>query len=231
MTQTAEAQTQMLARELLNPMIPPLKSTDTVAKALGWMAEFHLRQLPVVENQEYRGLISEDILFEIETEDTLVASLPITHEDIFVNDQAHFYEVMQLAESHEMELMPVLDARDRFEGVISIKESVMTFARLLTMQNSGGIIVLLMDFRDYSLAEIGRLVEENGAKILSAYTEPDTANPQLMRVTLKINQDDVARIVATLERFEYTIIGRYEAENDETWARERIDSLFKFLEW
>lgn len=231
MTQTAEVQTQMVARELLNPLIPPLKNTDTVEKALGWMSEFHLRQLPVVMEKRYCGLVSEDELYDVEVPEALVGNIPVSYEKVFVNQDAHFYEIMQLAGAHDMELMPVLDEQQQFEGVVSIKDSVMTFARLLTLQNPGGVIILLMESRDYSLSEISRLVEENGAKIMSVYTEPDMANPMLMRVTLKLNRNETNPIVATLERFDYRVVGRYEHQTQEDWTKERIDSLFKFLEW
>ncbi len=227
---TAQIQTQMVARELVNPSIPPLKNADHVGKALDWMAEFQVRQLPVIEDQQFLGIISEDVLLDVATQESLVASLPITHGSVFVHEDAHFYEILRLAESHQLEIMTVLDEEDRFKGLISIRDSVMTFARLMALQNPGGILVLLMNFRDYTLAELARLVEENGAKILSVYTEPDAMNPQLLRVTLKINRNETGRIAATLERFEYRIIGRYEQEVSTDWAQDRLDSFLKYLE-
>ncbi|MGF1532370.1 MAG: CBS domain-containing protein [Bernardetiaceae bacterium] len=230
MMQPAEIQTQMVARELIDPLIPPLKPTDSVGKALGWMSEFHLRQLPVVVGQAYCGIISEDTLYGQHVSEAMLEAIPLQHTEHYVRHDAHFYEVMRLAEEHQMEVMPVLDEGKTFEGVISIKESVMTFVRLLTLQHPGGILVLLMEHRDYTLTQISRLVEENGAKVMSVYTEPDVTYPEMIRVTIKINTPEVGRIAATLERFNYRVVGRYEHESSQPWVQERLDSFFKFLE-
>ena len=53
----------MLAEELISDNIPPLKTSDTGLKALNWMDEFRVSHLPIVNNQEFLGLISDtDIL-------------------------------------------------------------------------------------------------------------------------------------------------------------------------
>ncbi|WP_237717836.1 hypothetical protein [Pontibacter sp. BAB1700] len=45
----------MIAEELINQMIPPLKLYDTVDKALRWMDEFRVNELPVSRNRKYMG--------------------------------------------------------------------------------------------------------------------------------------------------------------------------------
>jgi acetoin utilization protein AcuB len=46
----------MTAKELINPMIPPLKPTDLLQKALDWMDEFKVNMLPVVDKGSFLGL-------------------------------------------------------------------------------------------------------------------------------------------------------------------------------
>ena len=55
----------MIAEELINQMIPPLKLYDTVDKALRWMDEFRVNELPVVSNRRYMGLATEQHLIEL----------------------------------------------------------------------------------------------------------------------------------------------------------------------
>ena len=57
--------------------------------------------------------------------------------------------------------------------------------------------MLSMTFRDYSLSEISRLVEENDAKIISLYvmSAPDTTE---IDVTIKLNVFDLAPISEVL---------------------------------
>ena len=50
------------------------------------------------------------------------------------------------------------------------------------------------------------------------------------KVKLKINQEDLSRIVATLERFGYRVIARYqENRTDANNEKERLDMLMRYL--
>jgi hypothetical protein len=87
-----------------------------------------------------------------------------------------------------------------------------------------------MNHNDYSLAEISRLIEENHAKILSSMVKEDPLDHGKIRLTLKINQLDLSRIVATLERFGYKVIGRYHESTPMGTEKERIDMLLRYLD-
>ena len=94
----------------------------------------------------------------------------------------------------------------------------------------GGILVLSMDLIDYSLAEISRYVEENNAKIISSSMIEDPLDKGKIKLTLKINQVELNRIIATLERFGYRIIGRYNEVKRDTGERDKIDMLLRYLD-
>ena len=93
----------------------------------------------------------------------------------------------------------------------------------------GGILVLSMDLIDYSLAEISRYVEENNAKVISSTMIEDPLDKGKIKLTLKINQMDLSRVVATLERFGYRVIGRYQENRTDTDDKDRIDMLMRYL--
>ena len=48
----------MIARELITNDVPPIRSSETVEKALNWLDEFKVTHLAVVDGVEYQGLIS-----------------------------------------------------------------------------------------------------------------------------------------------------------------------------
>ena len=50
-----------------------------------------------------------------------------------------------------------------------------------------------------------------------------------IKLTIKINQDDLTRIVATLERFAYRVIASYQTTPTEGHDRERLDMLMRYL--
>jgi H2-forming N5,N10-methylenetetrahydromethanopterin dehydrogenase-like enzyme len=127
-------------------------------------------------------------------------------------------------------LVTVLDDSNTFLGVISIKDTVTAFAQSAAVHSPGGIIILSLKQIDYSLAEISRLVESNGAKILSSIVNNDIMDANMIKLTLKINQTDLSAIVATFERFEYNIIAKFEDSEMESSDQERLDILFKYLD-
>ena len=67
----------MLAEDLLNQMVPPLKVTDSTEKAARWLEEFHVGQLPVLDDRLYRGLVTEADLIDQEGSGCLLGTLQL----------------------------------------------------------------------------------------------------------------------------------------------------------
>ncbi|MCS6822637.1 MAG: CBS domain-containing protein [Microscillaceae bacterium] len=220
----------MIAEELINQTIPPLKKTDKVETAIHWMEELRVNQLPVVDKGVYEGLVSEEAIFHHNQLNALVADLAITDKDAFVYANQHFYDVLRVANNHKIQVVPVLDNNNnRFLGVVTVNDTISAISKSTSMQEQGGILVLAIHQRDYSLSEISRLVEENDAKILSTFIAVDEQNPQILRVTVKINKTDLTRIIATLERFGYNIVAKFQPTETQSIDKERLDLLFRYL--
>ncbi|MCS7019688.1 MAG: CBS domain-containing protein [Cytophagales bacterium] len=221
----------MCAKDFINTLVPPLKPSDTVGRALAWMEEFRVHQLPVVENSNYKGMFSETALYDANLPaDTPLANLQPDFTDCFVTEDQHFYDVIRVAESFKVQTVPVLSNEQLFKGVVVLRDTLGALARTFATQNPGGIIVLSMPVYDYSLAQISRLIESNDAKILSSYVETDPHNPNMVKLTLKLSAMETSRIIATLERFGYHVAARFNENEEINIARERLSSLFKFLE-
>lgn len=220
----------LLAEDLLNQMIPPLKATDTTAKAARWLEEFHVGQLPVVDGRHYRGLITENNLADYENPDTQLAELPLGYGNVHVQHDQHFYRVMELAIEQKIQLVPVLDEQKEYAGVVTVSDALAAFGPVPGVAGEGSILVLTMEERDYSLSQISRYIEENNAKILSAHVIADEHDPYRIRLTLRLNTDNLGRITATLERFGYVVSAQFSGTaavgEDE---QERFDALLRYL--
>lgn len=220
----------MLASELINQMIPPLKLTDTTAHALVWMDEFRCNQLPVVHNGAFLGLVSEDLILDQEAEVSLIKELDLECQHCRVDQSAHFYDIIKLASGNDIELVGVVDGRNQFVGVITIKDTISALAQTLAVQSAGAVLIISLKSIDYSLSEISRLVESEGYKIFSSSIKKDDSNADKLKLTIKVNSEDVSRLVATLERFEYKVIAQLQDKNTEESDQERLDVLFKYLD-
>lgn len=219
----------MIALELINHMIPPLKPTDNGHKAMIWMEELRMNQLPVVERGVFRGFITEEIILEDNDNTKSVLDYELEGIQCVVTTDQHFYDVIKAATDHELQMVAVLNANGHFEGVIGLEDTINAFAESTAVQQPGAILVMIMNQRDYSLAEISRLVEGENARILSAAVNSDPKDQSLLRVTLKLNKTEVSHITASLERFGYRIIGRFQEEEIKSNDQERYDLLMRYL--
>jgi len=220
----------MIAAELINHMIPPLKLTDMSDKAVIWMEEFRCNQLPVVDNGKFLGLISEELILELNVPDQPVSAFELKCPGCSVLESQHFYDVVKQASDNNVQLVAVLDEERKYSGVITVQDTITSFAQTAAVQAPGAILVLSMAARDYSLSEISRLVEEEGAKILGSTIREDTNDPQKLKLSLKINRTNLSSIVATLERFEYKIIGRFQEPQMVDNDQERLDIFLRYLD-
>jgi|SRR5690606_25115027 len=220
----------MIARELINHMIPPLKMTDNAKKAITWMEELRLNQLVVIEGGEYKGLINEEVILEDKSYNKLISEYELIGKDCFVYHHQHFYDILKVGTDYGIHVIAVLDDDKKFLGSITIEDTIVAFAQTVAVQSPGGIIVLSMNYLDYSLTEISRHIESNNAKILSSCLKNDPIEPSKVKLTLKINKEDVTHIIATLERFGYKVIARFQEPHIETNEKERLGILMKYLE-
>lgn len=219
----------MIAEELINHMIPPLKVTDDAHKAIVWMEEFRCNHLPVVDEGRLLGFISEEIILESNDIEKSLGDFELTGKECVVSPESHFYDILRIAGENKLQMVAVLDEEQQYAGVITVQDIMASFAQTAAIKMQGSILVLSMDLIDYSMAEISRLVEENKGKIISSTMVEDTMDHGKIKLTLKINQVDLSRIVATLERFSYRVIGRYQEIRKDVDDNGRIDMLLKYL--
>ncbi len=220
----------MIAEDLINHMIPPLKGTDDAHKAIVWMEEFRCNYLPVVDEGNLLGFISEEIILETNDIDREVKNFTLQGQKSFVTMGTHFYDILRVASDNKVQMVAVMDDDNKYAGVITVQDTLASFAQTAAVQMPGSVLVLSMSHVDYSLATISRLIEENNSKVLSSLVKEDPSENTRLRLILKINQTDLSRIVATLERFGYRVIGRYQEVKQEPADKERLDMLFRYLD-
>jgi acetoin utilization protein AcuB len=218
----------MLAKELISASVFPIKITDTCDKALNLMNEFNIGQAPVVDNDTFLGYISTEDLFDVGNKKQKIATLVHNDINIKVKPEQHFFELIRIFEQTDATFLAVIDDEEHYVGVITLKDMVKKLATLSSFKDIGGIITLEIDLKDYSLAEIARLVEYNNAKILSLYINV-TPDINKMEVSIKLNKSDLKNIIATFERYNYTIRASYMREEDWTSVKDRYDSFMRYL--
>lgn len=218
----------MFAAELINDDIVHLRTSDTVQRALERMAEFHVQHLPVVNEQQFLGLVAEhDLIAETDAQ-TAIGAIALSLVNPYVREDQHVYDVIRLFYEQQLTIVPVLDIKKNYLGCISINAMNNWFAKITSVTDPGGIIVLEISNKNNSLAHMSQIVESDNAQILSSYVRsfPDSTR---MEVTLKVNKQDISGIVATFLRYGYEIKATFNHNEYRDSAMDRYDALMNYL--
>jgi predicted transcriptional regulator len=203
--------------------------TDTGDKALAWMNDFHVRHLPVVEDGELLGILSEDEVLNFATAEQTIQESDVVLLEKYVPANKHLYDIMRLIVNDNLTVIPVLDEEDEYLGLVTVENLIRKLADTGSITHPGGVLVLSMAPRDYSLAEISRLIEAENTIILSSFISSPYGTNQL-ELTLKLNKEDLKHVIATLERFDYEIKSAfYESEIIDT-LQDRYEGLMRYLD-
>jgi predicted transcriptional regulator len=218
----------MVASELISYDVPPLKLVDTGLKALDWMEEFKTSELPVVDNGKYIGLISESVVLDRNNLDETIDNYDFTFKNPFVLENQHLFEIISLIVQNDISVLPVVNKSQKYLGLITLKKVIHYFSKAISIANPGSILTLEVNLKDYSLAEISKLVESDDAKVLTSFITSHSDSNKL-EVTLKINKTEVSRILHTFERFNYTVIASYNETEYHKDLQNRYDEFMRFL--
>ena len=219
----------MLAKDLTSDLVPALKTSDTGQQALSWMDIFRISHLPIVNNFEFLGLISDTDIYNLNMADEPIGAHSLSLFSPYVFEDQHIYEVIEIASRLELSVIPVLKRDNAYLGLITLNDLVTHFAELSALQQPGGIIVLDLHENDYSMSQIAQIIESNDAKILSMYVSSEKDSTRLS-LTIKINRSDLTSIIQTFERYDYNIHASYMKEDDsDSLVKNRYDFFVRYL--
>ena len=219
----------LIAKDLISDVVPSLKTSDTGLKALSWMEIFRISHLPIVNNRDFLGLISDTDIYDLNMADEPIGNHNLSLFSPFVFSGQHIYEVIDLIARLKLTVVPVLDEKSKYLGLITMNDLVQRFGDLMAVNNPGGILVLELHQNDYSLTQIAQIIESNDARILSLYVAKHE-NSMKMEVVIKINRTDFSSIKQTFERYDYHIKASYMSEQEvDSLYENRYESFMKYL--
>ena len=218
----------MLNKEIISSALPVLSLSDTAYHAQQLMADYHVLQLPIVKDDKYVGLITEEDV--LNAEDDRVALQQFEHRlsKLCVRDNSHFIEAVQLCNNYGLSVVPVVDKEMEWVGAIAATDLLRQLGKITGADIPGGIIVLEMERGNFAMSEISKIVESNDAQISQLNTYFDTQE-QLLLVTLKVNKFEISDILASFQRYEYSIKYYFGEELYENELRNNYNHLMNYL--
>ena len=217
----------MIARKLISQTVSPLRTSDLGEEAITIMNIFHVKHLPIVNNEQLLGVISEEEILNHDLNEA-IGSYQLSMRRPYSNMDDHMFDVMAVMGENSLTVIPVVNDSGDYKGLITQDDIIQFYANSFSFTENGSILVIKTSKRDYSLAEISRIIEMENAAILSAFLTQSSDSEEIL-VTIKLNVLDIQRIIATLERYEYTIKATFSETEYLDSLKERYDSLMHFL--
>ena len=219
----------MLTSELIDHNIPRLQLLDSVIKARQLITDFKLTHLPVVTEDKFLGLISEEDLLDIEEIKTTIEHIQECFIVDFLQDDVHFLNAINDCNQFESNIVPIVTKNKDFCGVITASCLLKTIGEFSGANEIGGLIILEMERINFSISEISRIIENNDSTILHLNTITNKETGMLI-VTLHINNRDLASIVSTFERYKYNVHYHFGAMEIKDTTDHNYKNLMKYLD-
>jgi predicted transcriptional regulator len=194
----------MTTLELADNIYPSLHLTDTVTDALQLMNDSKATHLPVVSAENFLGLISENDLVDEKNKNLTLEVFQTNFVSAAVNAGYHFLKAASVYNLYQTNVIPVVNERNELVGTISSGALITAMGNFCGSSEFGAVIVLEMERTRFAISELNSIVESDGATILHLNVSPHPA-PDLLEVTLQINKKEISTIIATFERYEYSI--------------------------
>ncbi|MCO6495879.1 MAG: hypothetical protein J5I91_09400 [Bacteroidetes bacterium] len=188
--------------------------------------------LPIIsEDNTVLGLICLDnVLALVNTEKEDLKSVL---KDVIITpvlpSTCHYYEIINVLNRSEADIVPVVDEHNQYVGCVTVHEVISQAGALLSVEYPGAIIVLEIDKKDYSLAEVIRLIESNDIKVLGMETV-EVIHSNKLHLHIKLNTGILRPLLASLERFGYNVYAHFMRQDIADDTEERYRQLMNYLD-
>lgn len=217
----------MTTAELISNHLSPLRLSDTASIAAERMSENSVREYPVVDGDKLIGVVRAESIEALPPE-TPLSSVRESFEVVSAHPDDFFLVPLKLMHQQKLSLLPVTGEEGKYLGIVTVEEMVDAAAHYNAANEPGGIILLQMPAIQFSISEIGRIVESNNAKIIHLNTWNDPASGQLM-VAIKVNKLEIQDILATFERYEYHVMKYFGENSSEEGLKLNFENLMHYI--
>jgi hypothetical protein len=140
----------------------------------------------------------------------------------------HFLAALQIMGEQGLSLVPVITDQQELLATISAQELTTTVGKFLGLQEGGALLVLEKEAQQYTASEVAKLVESNDAQLLQLNSIVNTQTG-IIQLTIRLNKYEVSDVIATFQRYDYTVrffVGEEQYANE---LRSNYDHLIHYL--
>ena len=222
----------MFVHEIIDHTPEPLHMASTVGEAVAAMQSAGLRFYPIISATDNRQLVGQASLDDIQQYGHPEnASLEQgAGYGLVIKSSMHVLEAAHIMLRNERNSLPVVSTDGTYAGVLSKFKLIEAVTRLLNLGDSGTLIMIELKPRDFMLSDIIRIIESEGARILTLTVQAPDAINEHYRISVKLNLDDLSRVGSALRRYGYLLSVESASELSDEELSDKADAFMRFLD-
>ncbi len=217
----------MNLEQLISPAVPVLLPADSGVHALEQMEKSNFSELPIVSEDSYVALIQENDLLDWDTPDEELSKAAFLNYKPAIAASSHPFEALRILHQMNLDILPVIDHEQRYIGAVTKDTLLKYITENSGIDNPGGILVLEIAPRNYTLYEIARICENEDVIILNMQVHTNELG--MLEVTLKLNRSVLAAVVSSFERHNYRVKEVYGEDNKDDDITGKYNLLMNYI--
>ncbi|MHA8073684.1 hypothetical protein ACRZ9O_04050 [Aquirufa sp. HETE-40SA] len=207
----------------LNYDLPVLRMTDSVAKSLKTLRIQGVNALAVVENKDFIGLVSTEVLSQALSPEQSLSDLKTHFSTFRMEEEEDVLASLPWFDEPSLDLIAITNADGLFRGYLT-KNAVGNLLLNSGVENkNGGIIRIPFQASRDSLSTIIRIIEEeNGFVVRSFFQEPN--------LVLQVQTETFGKLISNLERHGIFIEKAFVFGEQLEVDQDRFDHLMRFID-
>lgn len=218
----------MNLKEYILNEIKELSLLNSIKEAQKLFKGFPITHIPIVENGQLLGCISESDTQTIEDSSASISEHSHLIDFFFAGENETVLGLVKLFADNDCNMLPVLSKEKQYLGYFELSDILDVFSNSPFLYNNGVEIVAEKSKKEYSASEISQIVESNNGKLLGLYISSETSD--ITQVTVKVSSEDINEIIQTFRRYNYNIISQYKDDFYLQDLKDRSDYLQKYLD-
>ncbi|PCH76534.1 MAG: acetoin utilization protein acuB [Flavobacteriaceae bacterium] len=203
-----------------------LSPSDSVAKAVEVFRNQPISHLPIIENNQLVGLISESDIHAIDT-DTILKESAHLLDSFFADESTDVLELLKRFTVNESNILPVLNKEQQYIGYFELNDILELCYNTPFLSEQGLTLIIEKATRDFSFSEISQIVESNKAKLLGVFITENRND--IVQIGVKFYSEEINEVIQSFRRYDYKVITEHKDDYFLETLKERADYLRKYL--
>ncbi|MPS63955.1 MAG: acetoin utilization protein [Chryseobacterium sp.] len=216
----------MFIKDYISKDFPCFSLTDSIEAARDLLEDFGYTHVFIKKSHHFYGAIAIDFLYE-EEEGTL-KDLEHQIERFAISEDSNIMDSIRLFHTFNTNVVPVINKNEKYLGYISCDDIFQDLSKYPLFSETGAILTLETPARKYSMTEIANIIESNNSKFYGGFIS--FMSDEVIHVTIKISNENLASIDATFDRYDYRIVEKYYSDEKSDLYKDRFGFFQKFIE-